>query len=56
MIKGAGPGGGQAGHLAVAAILIVLLFAVMATIGPLLTPGGAQQSRLPPLVQVLMAR
>jgi hypothetical protein len=56
MIKDAGPGGGQAGHLAVAAILIVLMLAAMALIGPLLTPAAPGQSRLPPLVQVLMAR
>ena len=56
MIKGAGPGNGQAGHLAVAVILIALMFAAMAMIGPLLSPDIPGQSKLPPLVQVLMAR
>ena len=57
MIKDAGPERhGQGSHLAVAAILIVLLIAVMALIGPLLTPDAPGQSHLPPLVQVLMDR
>ena len=56
MIKDVGPGGGQAGHLMVAAIMIGVLLVAMAMIGPLLAPGGAEHSRLPPLIQVLMAR
>ncbi|HEY4030768.1 MAG TPA: hypothetical protein VGM25_10520 [Caulobacteraceae bacterium] len=56
MFKDAGPGGGQAGHLAVAAILIAVMFVAMSLIGPLLAPGGPDHAKLPPLVQVLMAR
>ena len=56
MLNDAGPRRGQGGHLAVAAILIVLIVAMMALIGPLLSPGLPGESRLPPLVQVLMAR
>ncbi len=56
MIDHSGPGGGQAGRLAVAAILLAVLFAAMALIGPLLTPGEPGESRLPPLFQVLAAR
>jgi hypothetical protein len=56
MINDAGPGNGQASRLAVAGILIALVFAVMALIGPLLTPDFPGQSRLPPLIQVLMSR
>jgi hypothetical protein len=56
MTKGAGPESGQASRLAVAAIMIALVFAVMALIGPLLSPGGTDQSKLPPLFQVLAAR
>lgn len=55
MIRNAGPGSGQAGRLAVAAIMIVVIFVAMAIIGPLLTPPVPGQSRLPPLVQVLMS-
>jgi hypothetical protein len=36
--------------------MIALVFAVMALIGPLLSPGGTDQSKLPPLFQVLAAR
>jgi hypothetical protein len=56
MIKGSGPRNGQGGHLAVAAILIALMFVAMALIGPLLSPAAPGQSKLPPLFQVLAAR
>jgi hypothetical protein len=49
-------GGGQASRLAVAAIVLAVVFAAMALIGPLLTPGVPGESRLPPLIQVLAAR
>jgi len=42
--------------LAVAAIMIALIFVAMALIGPLLSPALPGQSKLPPLFQVLMAR
>jgi hypothetical protein len=54
MLKDAGPGSGQGSRLAVAAIMVALVCAAMALIGPLLTPGIPGQSRLPPLIQVLM--
>lgn len=47
--------GGQASRLAVAAIVLAVVFVAMSVIGPLLSPGGVDQSKLPPLVQVLMA-
>ena len=56
MIRDSGPDNGQASRLAVAAILIALVFAAMALIGPLLTPEMPGESRLPPLFQVLAAR
>jgi hypothetical protein len=56
MIKGAGPDNGQASRLAVAAVMIAVVFVAMALIGPLLTPGLPGESKLPPLVQVLMSR
>lgn len=55
MLKGAGPGNGQASRLAVAAIMLAVVFFAMALIGPLLSPGGADQSKLPPLFQALAA-
>jgi hypothetical protein len=56
MLKESGPGGGQASRLAVAAIMLALVFAAMALIGPLLTPGLPGESKLPPLIQVLASR
>lgn len=47
--------GGQAARLAVAAIMLGLVFVAMALVVPLLSPGGAEPSKLPPLVRVLMA-
>jgi len=49
-------GRGQGAHLAVAAIVLALVFVMMALIGPLLTPGLPGQSKLPPLIQVLASR
>jgi hypothetical protein len=56
MIRDSGPDKGQASRLAVAAVMIALVFAAMALIGPLLSPEQPGQSRLPPLIQVLMSR
>jgi hypothetical protein len=56
MIKGAGPESGPGGQLAVCAILIALLLAAMAVIGPLLTPEVPGQSRVPPIVLLFQSR
>lgn len=56
MTEDPGPGAGQASRLAVAAIMLAVVFVAMALIGPLLTPGLPGQSKLPPLFQVLASR
>ena len=56
MIKDADPRNGQAGRLAVAAIMLALVFAAMTVVGPLLSRPLPGQSRLPPLFQVLWSR
>ena len=56
MVKGSDPGSGQASHLAVAAVVLVLIFAAMTMVRPLLNPEVPQQSNLPPLFQALKAR
>jgi hypothetical protein len=50
MLKGAGPGHDQASRLAVAAIMLAVVFAAMAVIGPLLSGELHQRSNLPPIV------
>jgi hypothetical protein len=53
MFKGAGPGNDQASRLAVAAIMLAVVFAAMAIIGPLLS---GEDRQLPPIVQLFTAK
>jgi hypothetical protein len=48
VLKGAGPGNDQLSRLAVAAIMLAVVFAAMAIVGPLLS--GEGRSNLPPIV------
>jgi len=50
VLKGADPQHGQASRLAVAAIMLAVVFVAMALIGPLLSGEIRQPSNLPPIV------
>jgi hypothetical protein len=56
VLKGADPHHGQASRLAVAAIMLAVVFVAMALIGPLLSGELRDRSHLPPIVLLFEAR
>jgi hypothetical protein len=56
VLKDAGPHNGQASRLAVAAIVLALVFVVMALVGPLISGEIRQPSNVPPIVLLFRAR
>jgi hypothetical protein len=56
VLKDAGPGRDQASRLAVAAIMLAVVFVAMAIVGPLLSGELRKPSNLPPIVLLFTAK